>query len=142
MAKYGTRGRTLAAAILGVFSLDGQVSVLTYHNDLGRTGQNLSETVLTPSNIREGVFGPLFRASVDGQIYGQPLYLWGLPIPGKGIHNVVLVATEHNSVYAFDADNNLEPNAIPLWHSSFIAPATGVSPTQADNLGSQAVAST
>ena len=108
------------------------MSVLTYHNDLARTGQNLSETLLTPASVSSGKFGQLFSYPVDGQVYTQPLYMPGVVIPGKGIHNVVFAATEHDSVYAFDADNYL---AAPLWHVSFINPAQGVTTASAANLG-------
>ena len=108
-----------------------QVSVLTYHNDLARTGQNLNETLLTRAAVSSGQFGPLFRYPVDGQIYAQPLYLPGVVVPGNGIHNIVIVATEHDSVYAFDADNSLAP----LWHTSFLNPAQGVTTASATDLG-------
>ena len=89
-----------------------QVSVLTQHNDTSRTGQNLAETLLTTANVRVSGFGKLFSRAVDGQIYAQPLYVPGLTIRGS-VRNVVYAATEHNSVYAFDAD---DPNATqPLW---------------------------
>jgi|CZKS01.1.fsa_nt_gi uncharacterized protein (TIGR03437 family) len=126
--------------LLNVLALSGQVNVLTYHNDLSRTGQNLNETILTPSSLRAGEFGPLFSYPVDGQIYGQPLYMWGLNIAGKGIHNVVFVATEHDSVYAFDADSNTGPNAAPLWQASFINPAAGITSVPSGILGCQAIA--
>ena len=92
------------------------VAVTTQHNDLNRTGANLNETVLNTSNVSVATFGKLFSRSVDGQIYAQPLYVPGVTIPGQGVHNVLYVCTEHDSVYAFDADN---PAAYaPLWHVS------------------------
>jgi len=78
--------------------------VVTYHNDMARTGQNLSETVLTPSNVSPSSFGKRFTLPVDGVIDAQPLYLSGVSIPGRGIYNVVYAVTENDSVYAFDAD--------------------------------------
>ncbi|MGI9101786.1 MAG: pyrrolo-quinoline quinone [Terriglobales bacterium] len=97
--------------------------VTTYHNDPARTGLNAQETVLTPANVNASQFGKLFAFGVDGQIYGQPLYLANVSIPGQGTHNVVYVATEHDSVYAFDADGKQQT---PLWHVSFINPAAGI----------------
>src|ERR1700730_2062288 len=80
-----------------------QVNVTTYHNDNARTGQNTQETILTPANVNSAQFGKLFSVSVDGQVYAQPLYLSNVNI-GGGTHNVLYVATEHDSLYAIDAD--------------------------------------
>jgi hypothetical protein len=103
-----------------------QVSVITEHNDNARTGQNVSETFLTPDNVLKKYFGKLFTQNVDGQVVAQPLYLPGVSIPGAGTHNVVYVATQHDSVFAFDADNNLGGNSSPLWTISFINPNAGI----------------
>ena len=98
------------------------VSVTTYHVDGMRTGVNAAETVLAPTNVKSTTFGKLFSDTLDGNVFAQPLYLPGVSVPGKGTHDVVFVATEHDSVYAFDA---AAPGA-PLWQASFIDPAHGV----------------
>jgi len=84
--------------------LSAQVNVTTYHNDTARTGQNTQEAILTPSNVNSTLFGKLFSVTVDGAIFAQPLYLSVVNIAG-GQHNVLYVATEHDSVYAIDADS-------------------------------------
>ena len=95
---------------------EGPTSVLTRSNNNSRTGANLNEVVLNTSNVNVSQFGKLFSRPVDGQIFAQPLYVPDVNIPDQGTHNVVYVATQHNSVYAFDAD---DPNAsTPLWQVS------------------------
>jgi len=89
-------------------------NVLTYHNDNLRTGANLNETQLTWSNVAVGSFGKLFQLAVDGVVYAQPLYVSGLKVNGA-THNVLFVATENNSIYAFDADSG----GSPLWQVNF-----------------------
>ena len=91
------------------------VNVLTQHNDNFRTGANLSEFVLTTSNVNTNQFGKLYSRHLDGQIYAQPLYVHGLTISNK-TRNVVYVCTEHNSVYAFDADDAAVSTA--LWQTN------------------------
>ena len=90
--------------------------VTTYHNDTARTGQNLTETILTPSNVNSASFGKLFVINVDGRVDAQPLYLAQVSIPNQGTHNVLYVATEHGSVYGFDADGGTL-----LWQVSMLA---------------------
>ena len=109
----------LGLALFSAAAGTAQVSVLTQHNDIGRTGQNLDETVLNTSNVNVGTFGKLFWKTVDGEIYAQPLYVPNLNIQGK-TRNVIYVATEHNSVYAFDADD--ATRVTPLWQVNLGTP--------------------
>jgi len=108
------------AVSLAASPVFGQVSVLTWHNDNARTGQNLAETILTPSTVNSTNFGKKCSYAVDGQVYAQPLYVPAVSVAG-GTHNVIYVATEHDSVYAFDADC-LSTSA--LWHTTFLG--TGI----------------
>jgi outer membrane protein assembly factor BamB len=96
--------------------------VLTQHNDSARTGANLQETILTPATVNETNFGKLFSRHVNGQIYAQPLVVSGVEIPGKGVRNVVYVATMENNVYAFDADDAQEERYI--WKANLGMPVT------------------
>jgi hypothetical protein len=101
--------------------LAGGVNVLTYHNDDALTGLNPREEILTPDNVNATNFGRLFSFPVDGYVYAQPLYMSALSIGGD-TYDVVIVATEHDSVYAFDADGLVTE---PLWKRSFIDPKAG-----------------
>jgi chitodextrinase len=109
-----------ASAIFAVTDLTG---VTTYHNDLARDGANMHEFALTTSSVKTATFGKLFSCSVDGAIYAQPLWVANLII-GTTVHNVIVVATQHDSVYAFDADSNANP-CVPLWHANLIDTAHG-----------------
>jgi len=100
----------------------GAQDVLTWHYDNARTGANLHETTLTPANVNPGQFRKRFALKVDGAVYAEPLYIHGLEIPGKGRHDVLFVATEHDSVYAFDAEG--QP-AEPLWKVSLLNSEAG-----------------
>jgi hypothetical protein len=106
------------------------VDVLRYHYDLSLTGQNLQEQLLhpgpgsDPTALNATNFGTLFSSPIDGQAYAQPLYKSNVVIPGQGMHNVAFLATEHDSVYAFDADNGTQ-----YWQHSFIDPAHGITTT-------------
>jgi hypothetical protein len=125
-------GSLLAAVSFTAF---GQVNVLTQHNDNSRSGANIQETILTTANVNQSQFGKKFTENVDGQVYAQPLYVAALNLAG-GTHNVVYVCTEHNSVYAFDANAggaalwqvNLGPSVTDQ-NCSNIAPEIGITST-------------
>jgi len=111
----------MACAWLLVSSLGfAQADVLTQHNDNFRTGANLKETLVTPSNLSAQRFGMLFKHIVDDQLYTQPLVATNIKVRG-GFHDVVYVTTVNNSVYAFDAND--ASNKSPLWHVNFGIPA-------------------
>lgn len=97
-----------------------QVNVLTANYENGRSNANLQETTLTPSHVSTGNFGRIGAFPADGQVYAQPLYLSGLAIPGKGTRNVLYVMTQHNGVFAYDADTATSP--VLLWNVSLGAP--------------------
>ncbi|MGB7149000.1 MAG: hypothetical protein WBD45_07585 [Terriglobales bacterium] len=123
----------LGMALVSVSS--GQVLLTTGRSDNQRTGANLNETLLTPSNVNKNGFGTLFSNAIDYQALAQPLYVSNVNINGQGVlHNVVYVATMADSVYAFDADNNTGSNAAPLWWVNFTDPANGVTLATGANL--------
>ncbi len=99
-------------------------NVLTWRYDNTHQGQNTQESILTPTNVNTNTFGKLFSHSVDGNVYAQPLYVTNLTINGA-VHNVIFVADEHDSVYAFDADTNGGTNSSPLWQQSMISTTHG-----------------
>ncbi len=105
----------------------------THHNDVARTGQNNNEMALTTGNVNRTQFGKLFSYPVDGYTYAEPLYVPNVNVSGSGFHNVVYVATEHDSIFAFDADNPQSGSLCPgsstahcLWKTSFINAGAGV----------------
>ncbi len=102
----------------GAFSslASAQVNVLTNNYDNNRSSANLQETLLTTANVAPGNFGKIGSFPVDGQIYTQPLYMSGVSIPGKGTYNVLYVTTQHDSVFAYDADAETSPNL--LWQAN------------------------
>jgi hypothetical protein len=107
-----------ASASIGVTDLPG---VLTYHNNLSRDGTNTREFTLTTSNVNTSTFGKLFSCQADGAIYAQPLWVPNLTIAGSP-HNIIIVATQHESLYAFDAD---AAPCTTLWHVNLIDSAHG-----------------
>src|SRR4029077_2233498 len=126
--------RTVTCTVIAIFLLllcispaVGQTRVLTQHYDNARTGQNTNEMILNHANVNPRQFGKLFTHTLDGQEAAQPLYVPGVFIPAlNSTHNVVYVATQHDSVYAFDADNNQGSNASPLWQTNFLDSANGI----------------
>ena len=101
----------------------GAVGVYMRHYNLQRTGVNPNETVLTPANVVPSSFGKLGTLPVDGYVYAQPLYVPNVAISGQGGYNVLYVATEGDSLYAFDADSL---SMTPLWKVTFTDPANGI----------------
>src|SRR6266702_3655319 len=109
MTRMTTQNRWSKVLAIGIsliasLAVTAQVNVTTWHNDLSRTGANAQETILTTDNVNVNSFGKLFSVPVDGQVYAEPLYLTGVSIAG-GTHNVLYIATQHDSVYAIDADS-------------------------------------
>lgn len=126
-ASCGAFGLWYFFLLLAVTVVPAQATdVLTYHNDNGRTGQDLSEEILTPASVNTNHFGKLWVLPADGLVDAEPLYAAGVSIPQRGLRNVVFVATEHDSLYAYDADStNL------FWHVSLL----GTNEVPSDNRG-------
>ena len=108
---FGRHARSIAqAAKCAVETLETRVlmsvNVTSYHYNLAETGANTNETILTPSNVNTTTFGKVASLPVDGQIYAQPLIMTGVSMPGGGTEDLVFVATEHDSVYAFNAEGS------------------------------------
>jgi len=113
-------GSKTATATIGVTDLLG---VTTYHNNLSRDGANTQEYALNVANVNTTTFGKLFSCQTDGAIYAQPLWVANFTI-GGGKHNIVITATQHDSVYAFDADAS---PCVPYWHANLLDTAHGAS---------------
>ena len=105
-----------------------RVAVTTFHYDNTRQGQNTNETLLTLANVNVTNFGKLFTYAVDGYVYAQPLIMTNLSIPGRGVRDVLLVATMHDTIYAFDANSNGDPNGGLLWQTNLGLSAVCPSP--------------
>jgi hypothetical protein len=104
-----------ATSSVATLTVAAATDVLTYHNDLARTGQNLTESILTTSNVNVATFGKLAYYPVDGLVDAAPLYASNVVVPSNGTHNLLIVATENDSVYAFDADSGAT-----IWHVSTV----------------------
>ncbi len=110
------RDSLVTLACIAVFACASRAQVTTWQYDNSRTGANTHESALTPASVGGHGFGKVFSFRVEGDVYAQPLWLPNIDIPGKGRHNVLFVVTEHDSVYAFDADGK---QTTPLWQASF-----------------------
>jgi hypothetical protein len=126
----GSQTSTMATLTVNAVTTS-TINVVTYHYDNLRTGQNLNETILTPANVNSTTFGKLGAFTVDGLVDAQPLYLSAVAIPTVGTKNVLYVATEHDSVYAFDADSVNGNTSTYLWKVSLL----GSGETTSDNRG-------
>jgi hypothetical protein len=124
---------SIVASALALFATVGSLSaqVTTSQYDNMRTGATMSEKILSPENVNAQRFGKLGAFKVDGAVYAQPLFVPGVEIPGRGKHDVLFVVTEHDSVYAFDAER---PNNPPLWQVSFLNDKQGMRTVAAQNV--------
>ena len=134
-ALLALEGRFLLAASVGAGK--NAADVLSYHDDNSRTGSVTTETTLTPATVGSPSFGKVGSVKVDGQVYGEPLYVQSLKMSDGKVHSVIFVATENDSVYAIDATN---PKAGPghngiLWHDSFVNAKAGITPVPSGDVG-------
>jgi hypothetical protein len=118
----------LVLAVAPASSTTVAAQVLTSQYDNLRTGATLGEKILTPQNVNANQFGKLGAYKVDGAVYAQPLFIPSVEIPGKGKHGVIFIATEHDSVYAFDAER---PGDASLWQVSLLDKKRGDEPVSA-----------
>jgi len=122
--------RRCALVASALVATAGFAQVTTSQYDNLRTGATLNEKILTPQNVNAKQFGKLGSFKVDGAVYAQPLFIPAVEIPGKGKHDVIFLATEHDSVYAFDATR---PGDRPLWQVSLLDKARGSVPVSEDD---------
>ena len=120
-----TAGVLFFVAASRTTSTDATIDVVTYHNDVARTGQNLNETLLTPSTVNSTNFGKIRILATDGKVDAQPLFLSSVVVPAVGVRDIVYVATEHDSVYAFDAASGAQ-----LWRTSLLGAGETTSDTR------------
>lgn len=123
--------RSACAFVIATATAFAAAQVTTSQYDNARTGATLHEKILSPANVNAKQFGKLGSFKVDGPIYAQPLFVPNVEVPGKGTHDVLYVATEHDSVYAFDANH---PGDAPLWHVSFLDKARGLTVPSEDDV--------
>ena len=119
----GSDPSSIATLTVNPSTTPSGIDVITYHFDNLRTGQNVNEMTLTPANVRQATFGKLGEFPVDGLVDAQPLLLSGLAIPGKGNKNVLYAVTEHDSIYAFDADSISSTGGTVLWQTTALLSA-------------------
>jgi hypothetical protein len=123
-----TLSRVSLTFFLAAIPAFAQITTSQYDNT--RRGATITEKNLTPQNVNARQFGKLGAFKVDGAVYAQPLFLPNVEVPGKGTHDVLFVATEHDSVYAFDAARPGDP---PLWQVSFLDKTRGIVPVSEDD---------
>ena len=136
-ARFTPPAILLFLAFAALTPAQGQTSTLgvfTQQYTNARTGNNTYEKILTPKNVNSTKFGKLFSFTVDGQIYAQPLWVYGVKIPGQGTHTVAYVATELDSVYAFDANTGVQ-----LWQVNFTDPLHGIGPVPCETDGQEQI---